>query len=150
MEIILKQDIEGLGFKDDLVIVKNGYGRNFLIPTGKAMLATLSAKKVLAEDLKQKAFKEQKLVEDSKKLANKISKLEFKIPAKVGTADKLFGSVSNHDISKVLETSGYNIEKKFISVSGGNIKRLGKYVAKIRLHREIIFDLNFEIVPEKK
>jgi large subunit ribosomal protein L9 len=149
MELILKQDVEGLGFKDDVVTVKNGYGRNFLIPGGKAILATTSAKKVLAETLKQRAFKEKKIIEDAQKTAEAIKALEVKISAKVGSGDKLFGSVNNIDVASALEKAGQNIEKKFISVAGGNIKRLGKYNAQIRLHREVNVELPFEIVAEK-
>jgi len=149
MELILKQDVEGLGFKDDVVTVKNGYGRNFLIPGGKAILATTSAKKVLAETLKQRAFKEKKIIEDAQKTAEAIKALEVKISAKVGSGDKLFGSVNNIDVASALEKAGQNIEKKFISVAGGNIKRLGKYNAQIRLHREVNVELAFEIVAEK-
>jgi large subunit ribosomal protein L9 len=127
MELILKQDVENLGFKDDIVTVKNGYGRNFLIPQGQAILATISAKKVLAENLKQRAFKEQKLIGDAKTIAEALSNLEIKIASKVGTGDKLFGSVNNIDVANALQKSGHTIEKKFINVIGGNVKRLGKY-----------------------
>ena len=106
MELILKQDVEGLGFKDDLVTVKSGYGRNYLIPRGHAILATSSAKKVLSENLKQRSFKEKKLVEDANKIAKSIEALEIRIAAKVGSGDKLFGSVNNSDISTALEKAG--------------------------------------------
>lgn len=149
MELILKQDIEGLGFKDDVVTVKNGYGRNFLIPGGQAVLATTSAKKVLAENLKQRAFKEKKVIEDAQKVAETIKEMEIKIAAKVGSGDKLFGSVNNIDVSAAIEKAGQAIDKKFITVSGGNVKRLGKYNAQIRLHRDVSVELPFEIIPEK-
>ena len=149
MELILKQDIEGLGFKDDVVTVKNGYGRNFLIPGGQAVLATTSAKKVLAENLKQRVFKEKKVIEDAQKLAEIIKDMEIKIPAKVGNGDKLFGSVNNADVSAAIEKAGQSIDKKFITVSGGNVKRLGKYNAQIRLHRDVSVELPFEIIAEK-
>ena len=149
MELILKQDVEGLGFKDDVVTVKNGYGRNFLIPGGKAILATTSAKKVLAETLKQRAFKEKKNIEDAQKVAEALKALEVKIAAKVGDGDKLFGSVNNIDVATALEKAGQNIEKKYISVYGGTIKRLGKYNALIRLHREVSVELPFEVIAEK-
>ena len=113
MELILKQDVEGLGFKDDVVTVKNGYGRNFLIPGGKAILATMSAKKVLAENLKQRAFKDKKIIEDAQKIAEAIKALEVKISAKVGSGDKLFGSVNNSNVSQALESAGHAIEKNF-------------------------------------
>ena len=149
MKLILKQDVEGLGFKDDVVTVKNGYGRNFLIPGGKAVLATTSAKKVLAENLKQRAFKEKKVIEDAQKVAETIKKMEIKIAAKVGSGDKLFGSVNNIDVSAAIEKAGHFIDKRFITVSGGNVKRLGKYNAQIRLHRDVSVELPFEIIPEK-
>lgn len=148
MELILKQDVEGLGFKDDIVTVKNGYGRNYLIPNGNAVLATSSAKKVLAENLKQRAFKEQKIVDDANKVADAIKALEIKIASKVGTGDKLFGSVNNIDLAEALSKEGQDIDKKFITVIGGNVKRLGKYNAVVRLHREVTIDLPFEVIPQ--
>jgi large subunit ribosomal protein L9 len=150
MELILRQDVEGLGFKDDIVTVKNGYGRNYLIPQGEAILATSSAKKVLTENLKQRAFKEQKIVDDANKIAEALKALEIKIVAKVGTGDKLFGSVNNINIAEALEKEGQSIDKKFINVIGGSVKRLGKYNAVVRLHREVSVDLTFEVVPQAK
>jgi large subunit ribosomal protein L9 len=148
MEVILKQDVENLGFKDDIVSVKNGYGRNFLIPQGHAVLATGSAKKVLAENLKQRAFKEAKIVEEATKLAEAIKAIEIKIAAKVGEGTKLFGSVSNIDVAAAIEKAGTAIDKKFIKVTGGLIKRTGKYNATVRLHRDVVVDLSFEIEAE--
>ena len=149
MELILKQDVENLGFKDDIVTVKNGYGRNFLIPSGHAVLATTSAKKVLAETLKQRAFKEKKIVDDATKVADAIKELEIKISAKTGAGDKLFGSVNNINVAEALEKAGQSIDKKYIMVQGGNVKRLGKYNAVVRLHREVTVDLPFEVVAQK-
>ena len=146
MELILKQDVQNLGFKDDVVTVKPGYGRNFLIPQGFAQLATPSAKKVLAENLKQRAFKEAKIVDDAKKLAEALKALEIKITAKAG-GDKLFGSVTNANIVEALQASGHTIDRKF--VTSGLIKRVGKYTASIRLHRDVIVELPYEIVGEK-
>ena len=146
MELILKHDVEGLGFKDDVVTVKNGYGRNFLIPGGKAILATISARKVLAENLKQRAFKEKKIVDEANTFAEALKALEIKIAAKVGSGDKLFGSVNNIDLAAAIEKEGHSIDKKFINVTGGNVKRLGKYNAVIRLHRDVAVDLPFEII----
>lgn len=150
MEIILKQDVENLGFIDDLVTVKNGYGRNYLIPHGFAVLATSSAKKVLAETLKQRAFKEEKLIKDATKIADAIKELEIKITAKTGDGSKLFGSVNNGNVAEILAKAGHQIEKKFIKVEGGNIKRLGKYNATVRLHRAVIVELPIEIISEAK
>lgn len=148
MELILKQDVENLGFKDDIVTVKNGYGRNYLIPQGYAILATSSAKKVLAENLKQRAYKEAKLIEDANKLAETIKGYEIKIASKVGSGDKLFGSVNNIDVAEALVKAGTEIDKKFIKVTGGNVKRLGKYNAAVRLHRTVVADIVFEVVAE--
>jgi len=148
MELILKQDVENVGFKDDVVTVKNGYGRNFLIPQGVAILATSSAKKVLAENVKQRAFKEAKIIEDATKIANAIKELEIKIASKVGTGDKLFGSVNNANVAEAITKSGTEIDKKFIKVLGGSVKRLGKYNASVRLHRAVVADITFEVVAE--
>ena len=148
MELILKQDVENVGFKDDVVTVKNGYGRNFLIPQGYAVLATSSAKKVLAENLKQRAYKEAKLVEEATKIAEAVKALEIKITSKVGTGDKLFGSVNNIDVAAAIEKAGTEIDKKFIKVVGGSVKRLGKYNASVRLHRAVVVEITFEVVAE--
>jgi large subunit ribosomal protein L9 len=151
MELILKKDVENLGFTDDVVTVKNGYGRNFLIPQGYATLATPSAKKVLAETLKQRAFKEKKVIEDAQKQADKLATiLELKITAKAGDKDKLFGSVSNADLADALEKEGVSIEKKYISIAGGLIKRTGQYEATIRFHRDVISNFTFDVVAEAK
>ena len=147
MELILKQDVENLGFKDDIVTVKNGYGRNFLIPQGQAIMATASAKKVLAETLKQRAFKEKKIVEEANKIADAIKALEIKIASKVGSGDKLFGSITNANIAEALEANGQAIDKKFIT--SGIVKRVGKYTANVRLHRDVIVELPYEIIAEK-
>ena len=150
MELILKQDVENLGFKDDVVTVKNGYGRNFLIPQGLAVIATVSAKKVLAETLKQRAFKEKKIVDDAQKEADKLNGLEIKIASKTGEGNKLFGSVSSANLVEALESNGVTIDKKFITIAGGLIKRTGQYEAKIRFHRDVIANFSFEVVGEKK
>jgi large subunit ribosomal protein L9 len=146
MEIILKQDVQNLGFKDDVVTVKNGYGRNYLIPQGFATLATPSAKKVLAENLKQRAYKEAKIVADAKELAEALKALEIKLTAKAG-GEKLFGSISNIDIANALEAAGHLVDRKFIT--SGIVKRTGKYTASVRLHREVVIELPYEIVAEQ-
>ena len=150
MELILRQDVDGLGFKDDIVTVKNGFGRNFLIPQRSAILATISAKKVLAENLKQRAFKEKKIVDDANKIADAIKALEIKITAKVGTGDKLFGSVSNVNLADALEKEGVLIEKKYITIAGGIIKRTGQYEATIRFHRDVVINFTFDVIAEVK
>lgn len=150
MELILRKDVENLGFADDLVNVKNGYGRNFLIPQGHAVLATPSAKKVLAETLKQRAFKEKKVVDEAKSQAEKLNALEIKITAKTGEGDKLFGSVTNADLAEAIEKQGVSIDKKYISVAGGAVKRTGQYDATVRFHREVVSSFTFEVVAEPK
>jgi large subunit ribosomal protein L9 len=150
MELILKKDVENLGFTDDLVSVKNGYGRNYLIPNGHAVLATPSAKKVLAETLKQRSYKEKKTIEDAQKEADKLNGLELKITAKTGEGDKLFGSINNANLADALEKEEVVLEKKFITIAGGRIKRLGQYNANIRFHRDVIVNFSFEVVSEKK
>ena len=150
MELILKKDVENLGFTDDIVIVKNGYGRNFLLPQGLAVLATPSTKKVLAETLKQRAFKEKKIIEDAQKEADKLNGLEIKIASKSGEGNKLFGSVSNANLATALENNGVAIDKKYITIAGGLIKRTGQYDAKIRFHRDVVSNLSFEVIAEKK
>ena len=150
MELILRKDVENLGFADDLVSVKNGYGRNFLIPQGHAVLATPSAKKVLAETLKQRAFKEKKVVDEAKSQAEKLNALEIKITAKTGEGDKLFGSVTNADLAEAIEKQGVSIDKRYISVAGGAVKRTGQYDATVRFHREVVSSFTFEVVAEPK
>ncbi len=150
MELILKEDVQNLGFKDDVVKVKNGYGRNYLIPNGLAILATPSAKKVLEENLRQKAHKEKQIIEGANKIAEALKELEVKIPAKVGAQERLFGSVSGIDLAAALEKEGHEIDKKYINIKGGTIKRTGPYEAQIRLHREVVVDFPFEVIPEKK
>lgn len=144
MELILKQDVEGLGFKDDIVTVKNGYGRNYLIPNGNAVLASST----IFCSLKARCFKFSASTFFADEVANAIKALEIKIASKVGTGDKLFGSVNNIDVSEALSKEGQDIDKKFITVIGGNVKRLGKYNAVVRLHREVTIDLPFEVIPQ--
>ena len=150
MELILKEDVQDLGFKDDIVSVKNGYGRNFLIPQGLATLATPSAKKVLAENLKQRAHKEKKIIDAANKTADALKQLEIRIPAKVGAGDKLFGSVTTIDLAAALDKEGHQIDRKFINIKGGAIKRVGPYEAVIRLHREVVVEFPFEVIAEAK
>ena len=145
MEIILKKDVEGVGFKDDIITVKNGFGRNFLIPNGSAILATPSAKKVLAENLKQQAVKDKKIIDDANKIAKKIKALDVKIKSKVGEGNKLFGSVNNINVQNELKDQGIDIDKTIIALTTPFIIN-----AVIRLHRDVIFDLPFEVVAEKK
>jgi large subunit ribosomal protein L9 len=149
MELILKNDVEHLGFKDDVVTVKPGYGRNYLIPQGLAVMATPSAKKQLEETLRQRQHKEQKHIKEAEMQAEKLKELDLKIPAKSGEGNKLFGSITAADLSLELKKHGIDIDKKFISIAGGNIKRLGLYHADIRFHREVNSTFEFEVVEDK-
>ncbi|NND88199.1 MAG: 50S ribosomal protein L9 [Flavobacteriaceae bacterium] len=151
MELILKKDVEHLGFADDVVTVKNGYGRNYLIPNGHAVLATPSARKMLDETLKQRAYKDKKVIDAAKKQADQLNEIiDLKIAAKTGEGDKLFGSVTDADLAAALEEKGISIEKKFINIAGGAIKRTGQYEATIRFHREVISNFTFDVVAEAK
>jgi len=147
MEVILKQDIKGLGFKDDKVNVRNGYGRNFLIPKGMAVLATESMKKMHAEILKQRAFKEEKLRKEALSNAEKLAAVNIKVGAKAESG-KIFGSVTNIQIADALQKSGYAVERKNIEISEDNIKQLGTYTAKVRLYKDVIANVNFEVIAE--
>lgn len=150
MELILKQDVPNLGFKDDVVTVKNGYGRNYLIPQGFAVLATPSVMKVHEENLRQRAHKEKQVIAEAQEVAERLKEMEVKIAAKVGSGDKLFGSVTNVDLAEALQKAGETIDRKFISIQGGSVKRTGPYLAKIRLHREVVISLPFEVIAEAK
>ena len=150
MELILKEDVDNLGFRDEIVIVKNGYGRNYLIPSGKAVLATNSAKKILAENLKQQTKKNEKLVKEAQKFADAILKIDLKISAKVGEGDKLFGSINSKNLSDALSKEGKELDKKYIIIPGRNIKRLGAYEATLRLHKDVAIKFPFEIIAESK
>ncbi len=149
MEIILKQDVPNLGFKDDLVTVKDGYANNYLIPKGLAILAIPSEKKKLAETLRQRAFKEEKIKKEAEKMAEKLQDIDVKIGAKVGTSGKIFGSVNALQIADAIKNQyDLEIDRKKIMVDGDAIKELGTYTAKINLHKEVRFDLKFEVVGE--
>lgn len=148
MEIILKQDVKGLGYKHDLVKVKNGYARNFLIPQGIATLATDSTKKQHAETLKQRSFKEEKLRKEATANAEKLAGVSVKVGAKAGENGKIFGSVTNIQLADALSKAGYNIERKNIEITGDGIKQLGSYTAKVRLYKEVVATINFEVVAE--
>ncbi len=148
MEVILKQDIKGLGYKDDKVTVANGYGRNFLIPKGMANLATESAKKMHAEILKQRAFKEDKLRKEAASNAEKLAGVAIKVGAKAGESGKIFGSVNTIQLAEALQKAGYNIERKNIEITEDSIKQLGTYTAKVRLYKELSANINFEVVAE--
>jgi large subunit ribosomal protein L9 len=150
MEIILKQDIPKLGYKNDLITVKDGYARNYLIPKGLAMNATETNKKVLAEVVKQKAHKEEKILTEAQDLAKGLEALKIKIAAKAGTSGKIFGSVNELQIANAIkEKHIFDIDRKNIEVDGDAIKVLGEYTAKIRLHKEVLVELKFEVYAEE-
>lgn len=149
MELILTQDVEHLGYKDDVVTVKNGYGRNYLIPNGYARLATPGALKMLEENIKQRKHKEAKEIESARKTAEELKNLDVKITAKTGKGNKLFGSINNADLAAELAKAGHHIDRKYINIQGGTIKATGPYTAQIRLHREVNVDFEFEVVEEK-
>lgn len=149
MEVILKKDIPNVGLANDLVTVKNGYGRNYLIPKGLAVLATVSQKKVHAENQKQRAFKEEKIKKESETLAKAIDGIAVKIGAKAAATGKIFGSVNNIQIAEAIRDQfGYEIDRKKIHVDGDSIKEVGNYKAEVKLHREVSAIVNFEVVAE--
>lgn len=147
MKIILKEDIANLGYKDDVVEVKNGYGRNYLIPQKKAVIATPSALKVLAEDLKQRAHKIAKQKADAEALAATLEGVSLTIGAKTSATGTIFGSVNSIQIADALEKLGHNIDRKLISVKTA-IKEVGSYTATIKLHKEVSVEIPFEVVAE--
>ena len=142
MEIILKEDIVNLGYKNDIVTVKSGYGRNYLIPTGKAVIASPSAKKMLAEELKQRAHKLEKIKKDAEAMAEQL-----KIATKVSSTGTIFGSVGNIQIAEELAKLGHNIDRKIIVVKDA-VKEVGNYKAIVKLHKEVSVEIPFEVVAE--
>ncbi|MCD8031942.1 MAG: 50S ribosomal protein L9 [Bacteroides sp.] len=147
MEIILKEDIVNLGYKNDIVTVKSGYGRNYLIPSGKAVIASPSAKKMLAEELKQKAHKLEKIKKEAEALAAKLEGTSLTIATKVSSTGTVFGSVGNIQIAEELAKLGYDIDRKMIVVKDA-VKEVGSYKAVVRLHKEVSVEIPFEVVAE--
>lgn len=147
MQVILKEDVINLGYKDDIVNVKPGYGRNYLIPTGKAVIASESAKKVLAENLRQRAHKLEKIKADAATLAEQLNKVSLVIATKVSQTGTIYGSVNSLQIADELKKLGYEIDRKAIEVS--DVKAIGNYVAKVKLHKEISAEVPFEVVAEE-
>ncbi len=148
MEIILKEDVEHVGLKDDLVTVKNGYGRNFLIPKGKAVIATASAKKVREENIRQKAHKEEKAREEANKNLEALQGMKISVGAKAGEAGKIFGSVNTIQLAEAIKALGYTIDRKHIKLKNDPIKEVGSYEADIILHRDVKGTIKFDIVAE--
>lgn len=148
MEIILKKDIEKLGYKDDLVKVKNGYGRNFLIPQGFAILATESAKKMHAENVRQRAVRVEKERTDAKKSAEKLTGMKITVGAKVGESGKIFGSVNNIQLADEISKLGFSIDRKHVKIKDEPIKTIGTYEADVTFHRDVVQTISFEVVGE--
>lgn len=147
MQVILKEDILNLGYKDDVVTVKSGYGRNYLIPQGKAVIATPSALKMLAENMKQRAHKLEKIKNDAKELAAKLERVSLTIGAKTSSTGKIFGSVNNIQIAEALEKAGYEVDRKVIFIKE-SVKEVGAYKAILKLHKEVSVEIPFEVVAE--
>ncbi|HLN54549.1 MAG TPA: 50S ribosomal protein L9 [Bacteroidales bacterium] len=148
MEIILLQDVNKLGQKDDLVTVKNGYGRNFLIPRGYAIAATSSAKKTHSENLRQKAHKEEKIKAAAQEMSGKLEGIKLSIGAKTSTSGKIFGSVNTIQIAEALKEKGFDIDRKNITLPEDQVKEVGTYKAVIKLHRDVKVEIEFEIKGE--
>ena len=147
MQVILKEDILNLGYKDDVVTVKSGYGRNYLIPQGKAVIATPSALKMLAENMKQRAHKLEKIKNDAKELAAKLEGVSLTIGAKTSSTGKIFGAVNNIQIAEALEKAGYEVDRKVIFIKE-SVKEVGAYKAILKLHKEVSVEIPFEVVAE--
>lgn len=148
MDVILKQDVDRLGAKNDIVNVKNGYARNYLIPQGFAIAATESARKVVAETLRQQSHKALKALEDAKVIGEKLAGLSLTIGAKAGESGKIFGSVNNIQLAEALAAAGHPIERKSIDLGTEVIRDLGSYTAKVKLHKEVVVEVTFEVVAE--
>jgi large subunit ribosomal protein L9 len=148
MEVILKKNVSKLGYTNDIVKVKPGYGRNFLIPQGYAVLATASAKKAHAEVLKQKSHKEEKLLSEAQGIAEKIGNLKISIATKAGDKGKIFGSINTIQLSDALKKAGFEIDRKSLKIKEEPIKELGSYEAEVNLYKGVIQTLKFEVVEE--
>lgn len=147
MEIILKEDVINLGYRGDIVKVKDGYGRNYLIPQKKAVLATASAKKMLAEDLKQRAHKLERIKNEAVELAANVKDITLTVGAKSSTTGKIFGAVGPIQISEAFEKAGYTVDRKVI-VLKEPVKELGSYKATLKLHKEVSVEIAFDVVAE--
>ena len=147
MQVILKEDVINLGYKDDIVTVKDGYGRNFLIPQGKAVIASESAKKVLAENLKQRAHKLAKIKEDAQALAAQLEGVSLTIGAKTSSTGTIFGSVTNIQVAESLAKAGFEVDRKIIYIKD-SVKEVGNYKAIVKLHKVVSVEIPFEVVSE--
>ena len=146
MQVILKEDIINLGYKDEIVTVKDGYGRNYLLPQGKAIIATESAKKIVAENLKQRAHKLAQVKKDAEAAAAKLEGVTVTIGAKTSSTGTIIGSVTNIQVAEELEKQGHNIDRRLITVKG--VKEVGSYTAIVKLHKEVTVEIPFEVVSE--
>ena len=147
MELILKEDLKGLGFKNDIVTVKPGYGRNFLIPQGIAVMADKSNRKVVAENVRQAAHKADKIKNDAQAIADQIGDMTLEIPARVGESGKIFGAVTTLQLSEALKAKGIDVDRKKISFDS-EVKNAGEYTASIVLHKEVKHQVKFNVVAE--
>lgn len=147
MEVILKDDVKGLGYKNDIVAVKPGYGRNYLIPQGFAVIADKTNKKIVAENIRQAAHKADKIKNDAQELANSIGDITIEIPAKVGETGKIFGSVTTNQLSEALKAKGFDVDRKRISFDQ-DVKTAGEYTASINLHKEVKHTVKFNVIAE--
>ena len=148
MEVILREDIEKLGYKNDVVNVKNGYARNYLVPKGLAEVATPSAKKQLEETLRQRSHKEAKVKDEAAKLLASVQGATIKVPAKVGENGKIFGSVTSVQLADAVKKAGFEIERKHLTLKGDAIKSIGEYEADLKLHKEVVGVVTFEVVED--
>jgi large subunit ribosomal protein L9 len=148
MEIILKQDVDNLGYADEIVKVRPGYARNFLIPRGMAIVATESARKVLNETMKQRAHKAAKIKGDAESVAKQLEAMTLKIATKVGETGKIYGSITALQLADVLSKHGVNVDRKKITLDTDHIKTLGTYTAVVNLHKDVKAKVNFEVVAE--
>lgn len=147
MEVILKEDVKGLGYKNDTITVKGGYGRNYLIPKGKAIVASESNRKMIAENVKQAAHKAEKIKNDAESVAKSIGEITLEMGAKVGEKGKIFGAITPLQISDVLKEKGFKIDRRDISIIG-TVKEIGEYTAILDLHKEVKHEIRFTVVAE--
>lgn len=147
MKIILRQDVKKLGYKDDIIIVKNGYGRNYLIPQGMASLATPVAVKVLNEEIKQRSFKQEKLKKDAASMSEKLKDVSVTLKAKTGTSGKIFGAVTTLQVANALKEQGFEVDRRKI-VFNDDIKNIGEYKATLNLHKEVSVEI--DVIVEKE
>lgn len=148
MHIILKEDVDKVGNKNDIVSVKTGFARNYLIPQGKAICATESARKIVAEDIRQQSHKAEKALEAANVIVENLNKLTVKIGAKAGETGKIFGSVNSIQLAEAIQAAGFDIERKQIVLSNDAIKELGSYEAKVKVHKDTVATVKFDVVAE--